>query len=105
MAFRRRSPEPPTEFIPGDDRAFDDDALWCDGVWIGPRSLRVFVRRNRFIVGFWVIVFTGMSIAFWADVIGLKTWVLILPLAIPTATAAAACFAFAFSRGWIGDGD
>jgi len=38
-------------------------------------------------------------------VVGLRSWLLILPLAIPTAAAATACVAFGFSRGWIGDGD
>jgi hypothetical protein len=105
MASRRRKPVPPIGVTPEPESIDASDALWCEGVWVGPRSSRVFVRRNRFFVGFWAFVLTGISIAFWADVVGLRSWLLILPLAIPTAAAATACVAFGFSRGWIGDGD
>jgi hypothetical protein len=105
MAFCRRKPDSPTSATAearSDDRSV---ALWCDGVWVGPRSLRVFVRQNRFLVGFWAFVLTGISVAIWADTAGLRSWLLILPLAIPTGAAATAGVAFGFSRGWIGDGN
>jgi hypothetical protein len=105
MALRRRNSESSEGVTLTRESACDRDEMWCDGVWVGPRSLRTFVRLNRFFVGFWAFVLTFISIAFWADAVGLTSWLLILPLAIATAAGGTACFMFGFSRGWIGDGD
>jgi hypothetical protein len=104
MTLRRREPSEGVTLTR--ESACDGDEMWSrDSVWVGPRSLRVFVRLNRFFVGFWAFVLTGISIGFWADAVGLTSWLLILPLAIATGVAATACFMFAFSRGWIAEGD
>jgi hypothetical protein len=106
MALRRRNSEPSEGVTPPGESACElRDEMWRDNVWVGPRSLRVFVWLNRFFVGFWSLVLTGISIAFWADVVGLMSWLLIFPLSIATGAAATACFMFAFSRGWIAEGD
>jgi hypothetical protein len=106
MALRRRNSEPSEGVKLRRESVCDRDEMWSsESVWVGPRSLRVFVRKNRFFVGFWAFVLTGISIAFWADAVGLRSWLLILPLSLATSAAATTCFMFAFSRGWIAEGD
>jgi hypothetical protein len=82
---------------------YNRDDLFVDGVWVGPRSLRVFVRVNRLFVAWWAFGLTFMSMGLWAAMV--ESLIVLLPLAIATGAAATACLMFAFSRGWVGDGD
>jgi hypothetical protein len=75
-----------------------------DGYWIGPRDLRVFVRSNRFYVGFWFVVITGIALAVWVDVVKAPAWVAI-PLGLFTGVLATLGLMFGFSRGWVADDD
>jgi len=75
-----------------------------DGYWVGPRDLRVFLRRNRFYVGFNLVVITGIALAVWIDVVKLAAWSAI-PLGLATGLLAWVGLMFAFSRGWVADDD
>ena len=103
MALPGRNPKPPSDPTSTGESAFDPDDLVCDGRWVGPRSLRVFVLANRVFVAVWAFVLTSISIAVWAHS-GLS-WLFRLPLAIATGAAVTTCLLFAFSRGWIAEGD
>jgi hypothetical protein len=78
---------------------------WDDaGYWVGPRDLGVFLRSNRFYVGFNLVVITGIALALWVDVADLSMWFAV-PLALATGIPATLGLMFAFSRGWIADDD
>lgn len=81
-----------------------DEERWDDGLWVGPRSLRVFLGANRFFVGWWLFILTAIALAFWIDVANLR-FPFALPLAIVTGGAITLGAMFAFSRGWIREGD
>ena len=78
--------------------------LWVDGVWVGPRSLRFFLRVNWFLVVAWLLILCGIALAIWIDVAEVPSWS-IPPLTIATGTGATLAFMFGFSRGWIREGD
>ena len=64
MATRRRKPDPPMGVTPEPEPIDGSDALWREGVWVGPRSSQVFVRQNRFFVGFWAFVLTCFALGY-----------------------------------------
>jgi hypothetical protein len=74
---------------------------WC---WVGPRSLRFFLRVNRGFVGIWLFVICGIALGFWVDVSDVPSWS-VPPLTIATGTGATVAFMFCFSRAWVRDGD
>jgi hypothetical protein len=79
---------------------------WYEGnTWVGPRSLRVFLRANPGFAAFWLLVTTFMGIGLWMDAVGVRSFLLALPLALVTGTAVTLACMFAFSRGWISDDD
>jgi hypothetical protein len=78
--------------------------LWDDGRWIGPRSLRVFLRVNRGFALLWYLVLAGICWAVWSDVLG-APWFASLPLGLASSTLPTLAFMFLFSRGWISEGD
>jgi hypothetical protein len=81
------------------------EEMCVDGRWVGPPSLRLFVRANRFFVAFWFFILTFMSVAFWFDPGGISSLWLAVPLAVITGGTVTLAFMFAFSRGWISEGD
>jgi hypothetical protein len=76
-----------------------------DGVWIGPRSLPVFLRDNWIFAAFWLFGLTFMAFGFWVTSGGVKSYALALPLAIATGATVTIVLMFLFSRGWIGEGE
>ena len=82
------------------------DPGWDDnGVWVGPRDLRHFLRVNWFFVAFWDFVVTFIALAFWFDVAKISSWLLALSLAVVSGGLLTVGFMFSFSRGWIAEGD
>jgi hypothetical protein len=80
------------------------DDLWVHGVWVGPRSLRLFLRVNRFFVAWCLFILALIALAFWSDVGGVSSW-FAFPLSIVTGAVLTLVIMFAFSRGWVREGD
>lgn len=80
------------------------DEMWVDGVWVGPRSLRFFLRVNRVLVRIWLFVICGIVLGFWVDVTDVPSWS-VPPLTIATGTGVTVAVMFCFSRAWVRDGD
>jgi hypothetical protein len=80
--------------------------LWDeDGRWVGPRSLRVFLDENRGFAVFWLLVLSLIASGFWADIGGVSSFAVAIPLGIVTGAAVSLAAMYAFSRGWIVDDD
>ena len=73
-------------------------------VWVGPRSVRLFVRAHR--------VQAGLSLlwSFWFAYLGWSNWDAIsqwtaITLGVITGAVGWVGLMFGFSRGWLADGD
>ena len=78
--------------------------LWDEnGYWVGSRKVRLFVRRNRFMAGIWLVLLLGFFVTLWCDVADSRA----IGLPVGAATGAAVWFVliFGFAHGWIAEGD
>jgi hypothetical protein len=75
-----------------------------DPVWVGPRSLRVFLRENRFFAGGWLAFCLIFATVAWASWEAIPVFVGV-PIGLLTGGGGWLGFMFAFSRGWIAEGD
>ena len=76
-----------------------------DPVWVGPRSLRIFLRQNRLFAGWWLFGLSFISFGFWVDAGGISSPFAAIPLGLLTGVIVWLGFMFAFSRGWLAEGD
>ena len=75
-----------------------------DPVWVGPRSLRIFLHENRFFAAGWIGFLLVFAVLAWSDWDAVPQ-VVAVPLGVLTGGGVGLAFMFAFSRGWIAEGN
>ena len=72
--------------------------------WIGPPSLRLFVRHNLVFAAIWATSLTIMATGVW-HALADGSWFVGIPLGLVTGVLITIAFLFPYSRGWLPAGD